>query len=237
MITNKVWRVDVLQSKWPTERVRHLKSKLRKVRYSLEVKGELTKLLNELGAMNSSLKDCFERIEVPAPGSSRDRAILALHQQYSQDRCDNTIENARVLHEVLTGSWKCSCSILHEGCLRLHWHTGKVWMPAQFELALSCERLSPGISPASWKTIRMTVDCGTLQKTTAQETTAQKTTTRDTTTAVGSPPSSSPSTGQAVQLLKSKKRVRLQHFLFAEGDKSDGSSKEAAGMVVQNPVA
>ena len=135
-----------------------LKRNIRRIRLSLDGEnGELTTLLNDLQMWNASLKHCFERLEVPWTESVHDRAVLALHNLFKQERCDKAIEDVQILHETLSASWNCTCALLHEGRLRMNWHAKKMFPPPRLEMALSREKNNVGTPSVAWKTIEMTV--------------------------------------------------------------------------------
>lgn len=171
-------------------------------------------LVDELQYWNTALKNCLEKLEVPA--DDENIKVRELQARFNPTHCDALREDVEAFHQALKDGWNCGQPCSHQATIDLDWQSDKPVLPAVFDIALSFHGASTQESAAGycWRTIQINVEKAALS------------------TVIPSIPSdSSPSSASATSPMSSnhfKKRKLSRLFSQSQNQKSGQTSITAS---------
>ena len=122
------------QPLWTSEPPNRAQWKWRRVKHGFGMK-QRKSLVDELQYWNTALKNCFEKLELPAEDDNI--KVRELQGRFNPKHCDSVRENVEAIHRALEGSWNCGCPCSHHATINLDWQSGMSTLPSVFDIALS----------------------------------------------------------------------------------------------------
>jgi hypothetical protein len=129
-------------------------------------RGRRKEIVKQLQNWNAALRNSgLEKREISLDSENR---IVELIRRRFDDRRTSTIRaNAIAVHKALKSGLKCTPPYQHKGNIELNWHSGKIYSPTNFSVALSMKHqdATPTTTPNStsttttfWKTIPVSIE-------------------------------------------------------------------------------
>jgi hypothetical protein len=153
------------QPKWAVSATERVEWEWDRVKMSFR-RGRRKEIVKQLQNWNVALRNSgLEKREISS--DSENRIVQMIRQRFDDRRISTIRASAIAVHKALKSGLKCTPPYQHKGNIELNWHSGKIYSPTSFSVALSMKHqdATPTTTPTttsttttSWKTIPVSIE-------------------------------------------------------------------------------
>jgi len=128
--------------------------------------GRRKEIVKQLQNWNTALRNSgLEKREISS--DSENRIVELIRRRFDDKRISTIRANAIAVHNALKSGLKCTHPYQHKGNIELNWHSGKIYSPTRFSVALSMKHedatptttsTTTSDTATSWKTIPVSIE-------------------------------------------------------------------------------